>query len=47
MLFLKVTPDEPDPEFKHKDILGLGKKCLGVLFPLSFTFPQHRDIVKF
>jgi hypothetical protein len=31
--------DEPDPECKHKDILGLGKKCLDVLFPLTITFP--------
>jgi hypothetical protein len=44
--FLERSQDEPEPECKHKDILSLGEKCLDVLFPLSITFPQKRDIVK-
>jgi hypothetical protein len=42
-VFLERSKDEPEPECKGKDILGLGKKCLDVLFLLSKTFPQHRN----
>jgi hypothetical protein len=44
--FLERSQGEPDPECTHKDIFGMKKKCLDVLFHLSITFPQHREIVK-
>jgi hypothetical protein len=32
--FLERSQDEPDPEWKHNDILAVEKKCLDVLFLL-------------